>query len=510
MQPGLASQQTAAPVAASEVVLSKRKLRLQQALFAVTALALLAVSFLYFRQTPPEGPLRRFAFTPESLHGAEERRGRAVISPNGRHIAYVPGGEGTKLWVRDLDREEPRELEGTGSAARPFWSPDSQFIGFATTRELKKISFQGGTAITLCPLPGGNLQGGAWSPEGDFIAFGSGGPARIYEVPSRGGEPRLLFERAGSTSPQFLPLQTGTRGIVFDLGDSIDREIVVKNLETGGEEVLAEGAYPVYSPSGHIVYQTNRYESGLWALPFSLETLKPTGEAFPIAADVGEPSVAAEGTLVYLDLLSAGQQQLLWRDREGKKLGVIGRPQGNIRFPVLSPDGRRVAARSTEDGNLDVWVHEVERALRRRLTFDPVSDSRPLWSPSGEEITFQSARQGNTDIFSRPADGTGEPVLLVGTDLVERPYDWSSDGKYLLYTVVDREYRDLWYLKRKEDGSGFEPVAFLQTPFNESAPQISPDGRFVAYCSNESGQFEVYVQPFPEGGGKWQVSLLSC
>ena len=159
------------------------------------------------------------------------------------------------------------------------------------------------------------------------------------------------------------------------------------------------------------------------------------------------------------------------------------------------------------DGRDDVWVHEVERALRRRLTFDPATDIRPLWSPSGEEITFQSSRQGNSDIFSRPADGTGEPVLLVGTDLGERPYDWSSDGKYLLYTVADRgNGADLWYLKRKEDGSGFESVAFLQTPFNESEPQISPDGRFVAYCSDESGQYEVHVQPFPEGRGKEQVS----
>ncbi len=167
-----------------------------------------------------------------------------------------------------------------------------------------------------------------------------------------------------------------------------------------------------------------------------------------------------------------------------------------------------MAARGAEEGNIDVWVHEVERALRRRLTFDPAIDSRPLWSPSGEEIAFGSLRQGNIDIFSQPADGTGEPVLLAGTDLDERPYDWSADGKYLLYTVGDwgNGALDLWYLERKEGGSGFEPVAFLQTSFNETTPQISPDGRFVAYSSDESGQFEVHVQPFPEGRGKWQVS----
>ena len=276
-------------------------------------------------------------------------------------------------------------------------------------------------------------------------------------------------------SPHFLPLQAGARSIVFDIGGATNRDIAVKNLETGEWELLAQGAFPVYSPSGHIVYQTNRYESGLWALPFSLETLKPTGEAFPIAEDVGQPSVAADGSLVSVDQFDAGQQQLLWRDRKGKKLGVIGRPQQNIRYPVLSPDGRRVAAESTEDGNRDVSVHEAERALRTRLTFAPAQDTRPVWSPSGEEIIFQSDRhgKGNYDIFSRPSDGTGEPVLLAGTDLDERPYDWSSDGKYLLYTVSDRENsRDLWYLKRKEDGKGFESVAFLQTPFNETAPQI--------------------------------------
>ena len=347
VQPGLVAQQTAAPVVASEVVLSKGKLRLLCAVFAVTALALLAVSFLYFRQTAPEAPLRRFAFTPESL---QERGGwRVVISPNGRHIVYVAGGEETKLWVRDLDREQPRELNSTEGGRAPFWSPDSQFIGFATTRELKKISLQGGPAITLCPLPSPTFVGGSWSPEGNFIAFGSGNPSRIYEVPARGGETQLLFEPEESEkglwnfSPHFLPLQASARSIVFDVGAQIDGDIGVKNRETGEWELLAEGALPVYSPSGHIVYQTNRRESGLWALAFSLETLKPTGEAFPIAEDVGQPSVAADGTLVYVDFFGAGQRQLLWRDREGKELGVIGRPQQIIRYPVLSPDGRRVA-----------------------------------------------------------------------------------------------------------------------------------------------------------------------
>ena len=474
----------------------------------------LVFAFLWLSSTDTvaEAPLRRFAFAPESLF--ELSGFRAVISPNGRHIVYVAGGEESKLWVRDLDREEPRELAGTAGARRPFWSPDSQFIGFFANQELKKISLQGGPAITLCALPSRIFSGGSWRPDGNFIAFGVGGPPKIYEVPARGGEPQLLFDPERSekgvanSRPHFLPLQAGARSIVFVVSSRTEGDIAVKNLETGEWELLAEGAFPVYSPSGHIVYQTDRYESGLWALPFSLETLKPTGEAFPIAENVGEPSVAADGTLVSVDLFDAGQQQLVWLDRDGIRLGAIGRPQADMRHPVLSPDGRRVAVRSVEDTNMDVWVHEVDRAMRRRLTFDPARDGRSQWAPSGKEITFQSLRRSdNFDIFSRSADGTGEPVLLVGTDLAERPYDWSSDGKYLLYTVADPENQsDLWYLKRKEDGSGFESVAFLQTSFHETVPQVSPDGRFVAYCSDEAGSYEVYVRPFPDGEGKWQVS----
>ena len=487
------------------------KRRLPWAMFAVTAITLLAVSFVHFRETPPEAPLRRFAFAPESLY--ETTGWRAAISPNGRHIVYVAGEEESKLWVRDLDREEPRELDGTEGAQQPFWSPDSQFIGFATNRELKKISVQGGPAITLCPLPGGGLAGGGWSPDGDFIALGSGGPSRIYEVPARGGEPRLLFEPVqtekgtGITSPHLLPLQAAARSIIFDLGAPSDRDIAVKNLETGEWEVLAEGAYPVYSPSGHILYQTNRYQSGLWALPFSIETLQPTGEAFPIGENVGGPSVGADGTLVYLDFLREEGQQLVWRDRGGKKLEVIGQPQETIRFPALSPDGGRVAVSGREDNNDDVWVHEVGRPLKRRLTFNAAVQSNSIWSPSGKEITFRSSRQANADIYSRSADGAGEPVLLVGTDLPERPSDWSPDGKYLLYWVDNLENgQGLWYLESKEDGSGFDSAPFLQTSFNEHSAKLSAQGRFVAYVSDQSGQDQVYVRPFPKGEGQWQVS----
>ena len=481
----------------------------------LSALLALVFAFLWLSSTDTvaEAPLRRFAFTPEFLHSGPF--GRLAISPDGKHIVYLGGGDEPKLWVRDIDREQPRELAGTEDAHPKglFWSPDSQFIGFPVVNELKKVSVQGGPAITLCQLPGRNWEGGAWSLDGDSIVFSSGNPPVLHEVPARGGEPQLLFEpetsERGSSNhqPYFLPSESGARSIVYEVGSYSDREIVVKNLETGEREVLAEGAFPVYSPSGHILYQTTALSSGLWALPFSLETLKPTGEAFPIAENAGDPSVAEDGTLVYVDLFGGGRRQLVWRDREGKKLEVIGQPQDVTLYPALSPDGRHVAVRGIEDNNDDVWVHEVGRSLKRRLTFDAAVDGRPIWSPSGKEITFWSARQGNNDIYIRPADGTGEPVLLLGTPLRERPNDWSPDGKYLLYSVRDEETAwDLWYLKRKEDGSGFEPVPFLQTSFSERAAKFSPDGRFVAYSSDESGRNDVYVRPFPGAEGMWQVS----
>ena len=482
------------------------------ALAAAIALATFLAGLSLRLPTPTEStPVRKFSFLPESLYDLP--RQRAAISPDGNHIVYVSGGQPRKLWVRDFEREQPRELEGTEGSWHPFWSPDSRFIGFAVGGELKKIPVQGGAAITLCDLPSPNFAGGSWSPDGATIVFASPtGSFVLQEVSARGGAPKLLFEPVKSEkgpsnhSPHFLPAEAAARAILFDMGSRLDREIAVKNLETGEVEVLGEGARPIYSPSGHILYQTASYTGGLWALPFSLKTLKPTGEAFPIAENVGDATVANDGTLVYVDNLK-GAWQLVWRDREGRKLGAIGQPQDVILYPALSPDGGRVAVEGEEGSGPDIWVHEVDRTLKQRLTADPGPDRFPVWSPSGENFAFQSSRAGTGDIFTLATDGGGEPQTLVSTDLHERPQDWSHDGNYLLYEVLHSETgHDLWYLKRKADGGGFDSFPFLQTPFRESRAKLSADGRVVAYCSDQSGQDEVHVREFPEGGGRKQVS----
>ena len=485
------------------------------ALAAAIALAAFLAGLSLRLPTPPEpATVRRFSFTPESLYNTFQYR-RAAISPNGKHIVYVSGEQPTRLWVRDLDREAARPLDGSeGSQRGPFWSPDSQFIGFAAGGELKKISVQGGLPVTLCNLSSQTYLSGVWGPEGSTIVLestGGGGPT-LHKVPARGGALKLLFERVksekggGNHSPHFLPAEAAARALLFDKGSRANREIALKNLETGEVEVLAEGARPIYSPSGHILYQTSPVKAGLWALPFSIKTLKPTGEAFPIAQNVGDASLGNDGTLVFVDV-AEGQRQLVWRDRQGLKMGLIGQPQDEILFPALSSKGDRVAVEGEEGGNADVWVHEVGQALKQRLTFDPARDGWPVWSLSSGTITFRSLREGSGDIFTRAADGGGEPEALVGTDLGEAPYEWSRDGDFLLYSVVHPENGiDIWYLKRKADGGGFESLPFLQTPFGEASAKFSPVGRFVAYCSDESGQYEVYVRDFPEGKSKWQVS----
>ena len=257
------------------------------------------------------------------------------------------------------------------------------------------------------------------------------------------------------------------------------------------------------------MYRAGLTTYDLWALPFSLDTLKATGEAFPIAQNSLGPTVATDGTLVYLDSSSTSQRQrqLVWLNRRGDKVGEIGLPQEGIQYPTLSPDGRLVGVQAPEGSNYDMWVWDMTRAVKTRLTTGPETDGVPLWSPTGEEAAFSSNRAGNWDIFLRQADGSGAAKVLVASPRDENVTDWSRDGKYLLYLLDDPETgTDLGYLERNEDGSAWEPHPFLHTPFNERAAKFSPDGRYVAYVSDESGEWEVYARPFPQGGRRSTVS----
>ena len=446
---------------------------------------------------------RKFAFSHEGLN-------QPVISPNGRHIAFRAGFMGSyALWVQDLDQEEPRALlplEPLRGA--PFWSPDSQFIAFSTFGgQLKKISVQGGPSVPICDRARG-FGGGTWSPDGQTIVFSAGGPRRLYEVSSQGGTPELLFEPGESQKelefifPHFLPPAAG-RAVLFGIGTSAeDSQVVARDLQTGRQEVLAAGIRPVYSPTGHVIYETVTPQA-LWAVAVSIDTLERTGDPFLLRENASDASVAMDGTLVYRPASGSELRQLVIRDRSGENRQSIGEPQQGIRQPALSTDGRRVAVGTQGTDNDDIWVYDLARGLRRRLTFDPAREDNPVWSPKGDRIVFMSHRNGGADLFVKPADGTGEVEEVVAGKGGEWAYAWSPKG-YLLFDRSGQGGMDLYYKKMDEPDA--EAEAFLVSPFDELSPDLSPDERFIAYESNESGEYQVYVQPFPEGRGKWQIS----
>jgi serine/threonine-protein kinase len=281
--------------------------------------------------------------------------------------------------------------------------------------------------------------------------------------------------------------------------------MMLQDLESGWRQSLGPGEIPEYSPSGHIVYGPVNSSDGLWALPFSLESLKATGEPFPIHDNGSRPSFAADGTMVNLDDRSL--RQLVWRDRDGEITEKIGVPWEQISYPTLSPNGLFIAFTAREGSRRDVFVWDIARGVKWRVNSGSGFHASPVWSPSGEELAYTATREGNNcDVFLRQADGGGEERALVSTPVCEWVTDWSRDGKHILYEkIMSQPERDLWYLERKEDGS-WEPHPFLQEVFWERAGKFSPNGKYVAYLSNESGMPEVYVQPFPGGGGKTMMS----
>lgn len=494
----------------------ERKRAAALTLAAILAIPAAVLSLRAGRRSEPQPqlPLRRFTVRrPDPTYTLLDAR-RVAISPNGRHVAIVADAGVGRLWIQDLDQEQPRLIEGSGGALTVFWSPDSGTVGFAVAGgKLRKVPARGGAPAPVAETGCAHISGAAWSPDGASILFACSSPTGLYVTPSAGGTPERvvspemlegeLQERAEEPfqksscvfNPHFLPIKGGGQTVLF----VYKGQLMAKNLRTGRQHAAGPGFEPVYASEGYLLY---RLGTDLWARPFSPQQAKFAGEGALVARNATDASVASDGTLVYRDAVF---EQLAWVDRRGARLETAGPVVKGAWYPAVSPDGSRIAAETLENDSLDIWVSDA-RGARIRLTSHPATEILPVWSPSGDEVAFGSYQAGNIDIFVRKADGGPEGRPLVATPHNERVSDWSRDGRYITYSMAHPDNgHDLWYLERNA-GGGWEPHPFLRTEFNEKSPKLSPDGRYVAYLSDESGRDEVYVRQFPSGSRKWAVS----
>ena len=433
-----------------------------------------------------------------------------ALSPDGRQLVFVANGEeGPQLWLRPLDQATAQPLAGTEGAAYPFWAPDNRALGFFANSRLKRVDLSGGPPQLLASAPGG--RGGTWNADG-VIVFAPNTTSGLMRVPATGGTPtavtKLVTGQASHRWPQFLA--DGRRVLFFvGLGQVQTRGVYVVSLD-GGEPVRVLSAEAAaFAASGHLLHVS---QGVLVAQPFDPDAASAPGDPQPVAQPVGVDATLSLGAFsVSTDVLAhrageaSSRRQLSWFDRTGKIVGaVFPADDRGLAGPSLAPDGQRVAIYGVQQGNVDVWLTDVGRGVATRFTFDDAIDATPIWSPDGSRVVFRSSRNGAGDLFEKPASGAGNEQPLLVTPQSKSPLDWSRDGRVLLYAAQDdKTGSDLWALPLVGDR---KPFAVVQTNFDEMQGQFSPDARWLAYASNESGRFEIYVRPFPEAGGKWQVS----
>jgi eukaryotic-like serine/threonine-protein kinase len=491
---------------------------------ASCVLAALALGSLYLRQkAPPITESTRFEIAPRvNLAWA----GSFAVSPDGRHLAFAAAGSDgpVRLYVRDLNSLEARQLAGTESPFVPpfFWSPDSRFIAFDAGGKLKKIDINGGPAETICDLSG-NAIGGSWNRDG-VIIFGTNVEG-LKRVAAAGGRPSRITRLDGQNMPAFLP--DGRHFLYFQASDrpedvgvyigSLDSE----HVERGSRKLLATRVGAVYVPSqdagpGQILFLR---EQTLMAQPLDDQQLELIGEPVPVAekmgsfANTGFFSASTNGILVYR---SGGEEpygRAMWFDRQGKALGAAGEA-GVPHGLAISPDGTQAAICLNKPGLIavDVWLLDSARGTNTRFTFGQGLNVQPVWSPDGGKIAFASNRDGVYNLYQKAASGAKIEELLLKSSDPKFPTSWSSDGRFLLYGEQNAKTKaDLWVLPLEGDRKA---MPFLRTEFNESDGHFSPDTRWIAYTSDESGRSEVYVRGFShsseassKASGKWQISM---
>jgi Tol biopolymer transport system component len=472
------------------------------------------------RTTPsPVLPLVRFAIPlprHTTLNAASE--GILALSPDGRRVAYLIQlpGEPSRLYVRSLEDPEPRALPQTDGAGQPFWSPDGRAIAFATSRTLQRVDLAGGPPRVICPLSGGHRYiSGTWGSRG-VILFGSG--QTLSRVEAEGGDPKpVLSESAVGVRlawPRFLP--DGERFLYYRSSfDPTARGTFVGWLSQPTKSVKLLDLPAIYATvPGSLLAQRG---STLVAYPFDSASLKVTGQPTTVVDDLGFSfDAAGDGMLAYTPLTTHGYvtrpeelSQLTWFDRTGRRLGSIG-PPGAYGWPALSPDGTRVVVErvtSWDPIEADLWVLDSQTSRVQRLTFSPARESDPVWSPDGRDIAFACTREASVTLCRRPASGAGAEETLVRLEGENYPTDWSRDGHLMLYAAFNMGpsiNADIFAVRVDGDPT---PRELVTTQANEHQARLSPDGKWLAYASDESGWPEVYVQRLDKTGEHRLISV---
>ncbi len=523
--PGTAAESGAGPhaIGSSPAAAPQRAVRRERLAWTVAVGALLAAAAALAvlglgggRAAEPPRLVRAALLPPEGA--SFDARYAPSVSPDGRTVAFVAMAEQgePRLYVQDLDSGQARVLNDTSGVAFPFWSPDSRWIAFYSGDKLKKIDIAGGPSIALCDAQDG--RGGSWSNEG-VILFQPRFSDRLFKVAAGGGTPEAVttldearFDVAHRWA-HFLP--DGRRFIFYVVsttnpGTSQHSGLYVGSLDGEAPRMLLRVDSRAEYAQGYLLYKRG---TTLMAHLFDPDRAELTGDPLPLAADIAGGTyswggahfgVSSNGVLVYMGGAGEGKTELVWVDRSGKRVRAIGEP--DLYWDArISHDGSRVAMGIGRDAS-DLWVHDMDQDLRTRFTFDPADDGLPIWSPDDTRIAFVSSRPGIGELYERDAAGAGQDELLFAAGTLINVNDWSPDGRLILFASLNRETGwDLW-LYSVEDR---QARPWLEGPLDQFDARFSPDGRWIAYTSSESGRMEVYVQPFPEAKGRWQVSRTS-
>jgi hypothetical protein len=412
-----------------------------------------------------------------------------------------------QLYLRAMDAIEVRPMPGTEGVYRPFWSPDSRFVGFIAAGKMKKVDIGGGPPQVICDAGNGD---GSWSPSG-VILFDGTNTDPMRQVSASGGVPRPVVLDEGKNEgtpgagwPEFLP--DGTH-FLYSLVHGTGLTLKVGVLgSTTSKTLFTTTTRVAFSLPGYLLYVRDRT---LVAQKFNPESLAVEGDAVPLGEGLGTDSVglasfsvSRTGVLAYRGGELSGAR-LVWFDRFGKETPLFDAP-GDYHDTSFSPDRTRMVY----DLGDDLWMRDLQRGVSSRFTFGPASNVDPVWSPDGRRIVYSSREKGPGDLYAKDASGTKDPEPLLVSGDEKYVSDWSADGKYLLYSARGGANRgwDLWALPMEPAAGNHTPIPLVQTRFNEMWAVLSPDAKYMAYQSNESGRAEIYVQEFPEARNKWQIS----